>query len=146
MKLRSALTILAGLASMQAMPAYAQENPTVQDLADRWTESYNGANAEALVKLYSEDAEVYIHGEARLIGKDQIGQYWTADMGLENPITVLTVTDAVVDDEMRLVHGNYQVLDRTTGVGLGGGRFAHIWVLDNGKWQLDRDIWVDPGN
>jgi hypothetical protein len=36
------------------------------------------------------------------------------------------------------------VLNRVTGVALGGGRFAHIWVRNsNGQWGLNRDVWVN---
>jgi ketosteroid isomerase-like protein len=63
-------------------------------------------------------------------------------MKVNNPLTVLTVTDAVNGIDMKLVHGNYQVISRDTGVPLGQGRFAHIWTRSgNGEWRLDRDLW-----
>ncbi|WP_169053455.1 YybH family protein [Alteraurantiacibacter aquimixticola] len=127
-----------------ALPAAAQQSPAeVQELANRWTAAYNSVDVPALSDLYSDDAELYIHREGRFIGRASIGDYWAADMDRANPITVLNVTDSVVDNEMMLVHGNYQVLDRNTGVPLGGGRFAHIWVLEEDGWELDRDVWVD---
>ncbi|MCL6251008.1 DUF4440 domain-containing protein [Altererythrobacter sp. KTW20L] len=123
--------------------AAAQEDVTVQELANRWTAAYNSVDIPALAALYADDAELYIHHEGRVIGRGAISDYWAADMNRANPITVLNVTDAVVDSEMMLVHGNYQVLDRFLGVPLGSGRFAHIWVLDEDGWVLDRDVWVD---
>ena len=115
----------------------------MQELANRWTAAYNSVDVPALSELYADDAELYIHREGRFVGQAAIGDYWAADMDRANPITVLNVTDSVVDSEMMLVHGNYQVLDRDTGVPLGGGRFAHIWVLEEDGWVLDRDVWVD---
>jgi uncharacterized protein (TIGR02246 family) len=127
------------------LPLQAQQRQaSVQELADQWTAAYNQGNAETLARLYTDDAELYIHDEGRYVGRKEIREYWTQDVTRDNPITVLTVTDSVVDSEMMLVHGNYQVLNRVTGVALGGGRFAHIWVRnDNGQWGLDRDIWVN---
>jgi uncharacterized protein (TIGR02246 family) len=45
-----------------------------------------------------------------------------------------------------LVHGDYEVVSRTDGSQLGGGRFAHIWTraARNGEWLLDRDLWNEP--
>lgn len=59
-------------------------------------------------------------------------------------MTVLTVTDTVEGVDMTLVHGNYQVLNRRTGVVVGYGRFAHIWIQVGGEWRLDRDLWNQP--
>ncbi len=123
--------------------ALAQVETPVQELANRWTAAYNSVDVPALMALYADDAELYIHQEGRVIGREAISNYWAADMNRSNPITVLNVTDSVVDSEMMLVHGNYQVLDRNTGVPLGSGRFAHIWVLEDEGWQLDREVWVD---
>lgn len=142
-------TIFASLAlgtAALATPVLAQgpaDQTKVQELANRWTAAYNSVDIPALADLYADDAELYIHREGRFVGQVAISDYWAADMDRDNPITVLNVTDSVIDSEMMLVHGNYQVLDRNTGVPLGGGRFAHIWVLDEDGWVLDRDVWVD---
>jgi ketosteroid isomerase-like protein len=129
---------------LQAQQPAQQRQVSVQELANEWTAAYNQGKADSLAKLYTADAELYIHNEGRYVGRKQILEYWAKDVTRSNPITVLTVTDSVVDSEMMLVHGNYQVLNRVTGVALGGGRFAHIWVRDaNGQWGLDRDLWVN---
>lgn len=137
------LAVIASAALLGAGPAIAEERPEVQDLANRWTASYNEADAKALAAMYASDAELYVHNDGRYVGKEAIEAYWLSDMDISNPITVLTVTDSVSDTEMILVHGNYQVLDRKTGVPLGMGRFAHIWVLEDEGWVLDRDVWMD---
>ena len=134
---------VAALPQVASAQAAAQNDVSVQELANRWTAAYNSVDVPALMALYADDAELYIHQEGRVIGRDAISDYWAADMDRSNPITVLNVTDSVVDNEMMLVHGNYQVLDRTSGVPLGNGRFAHIWVLEDDGWELDREVWVD---
>jgi len=146
MTFRTLFASLALGATALATPAAGQDpadQAQVQELANRWTAAYNSVDVPALADLYADDAELYIHREGRFIGQASIGDYWACDMGRANPITELNVTDSVVDSEMMLVHGNYQVLDRNTGVPLGGGRFAHIWVLEEDGWVLDRDVWVD---
>ena len=124
----------------------AAQDASIADLAARWSTAYNTANANALAALYTPTAEAYIHGDQRLIGRNEIKAYWAKDMSVQSPMTVLTVTDTVVDIQMMLVHGNYQVLNRTTGVQEAHGRFAHIWVKNSpaDPWLLDRDLWVEP--
>lgn len=141
-------TKFVGLAAALAMLSFcsvatAQE---VQELANDWTEAYNSANAAALGALYAEDAKLFLHGSPSVSGRDAIQDYWADDMQVDNPLTVLTVTHSVDGFDMKLVHGNYQVLNRNTGVPLGQGRFAHIWTRDGNEWHLDRDMWSEAFN
>jgi uncharacterized protein (TIGR02246 family) len=139
-----ALTMLTSTVHAQA-PAGPSETQEVQQLANRWTEAYNRRNAAALGALYTEDARLYLHGSPTVSGRRNIQSYWADDMKEQNPITVLTVTHAVNGIDMKLVHGNYQVINRETGVPVGQGRFAHIWARTaNGEWHLDRDLWNQP--
>ncbi|GEM_PF-479024 len=149
MKLKTVAVLAAMGATALAFGAQAQDdadaNGSVQALADRWTAAYNSHDEQALGALYAEDAHLYLHGLPTYQGREEITAYWADDMQVDNPLTVLTVTNSVDGIDMVLVHGNYQVLDRDTGVPLGAGRFAHIWELDeNGDWLLDRDLWNQP--
>lgn len=138
-----------------AAPAFSQQidltgvatgqPPSAQELAASWMAAYNQHDADAIGGLYTEDARLYMHGQASVAGRDAIQSFWAADMVESNPLTVMNVTDPVVGFDMILVHGNYQVIDRDTGVPVGQGRFAHIWVQDvDGEWRLDRDLWNQP--
>jgi uncharacterized protein (TIGR02246 family) len=143
-------SIIAGVASLAlatglASAAAAQDATAVQDLANRWTSAYNSHDAAVLGQLYAEDAKLFLHGSPSYEGRQAIEEFWAEDMQVENPLTVLTVTHAVDGVDMKLVHGDYQVIDRSTGVPLGAGRFAHIWTLaEGGAWMLDRDLWNQP--
>jgi uncharacterized protein (TIGR02246 family) len=135
-----------GLAIGLAMTAFnfSAQAQEVQELANRWTEAYNSANAAGLGALYAEDARLFAHGSPTVSGRDAIQDYWADDLQVDNPLTVLTVTHSVDGFDMKLVHGNYQVLNRNTGVPLSHGRFAHIWTRDGNEWLLDRDMWNEP--
>lgn len=138
------LMLMPGLATaQQGRPGPSQ---LILDLANKWVEAYNTGDAKALAALYTEDATLFISGFPRSEGRDLIEEVWAADMGVGAPLTVLTVTDEVVGVDMRLVHGNYQVVNRDTGAAEGSGRFAHVWVLqkDGETWLLYVDLWQDP--
>lgn len=128
-----------------AWTARAQEAFDAQKLAERWTEAYNSHSRAALGSLYTETAHLMMHGSETLTGRDRIESFWAEDFLEGNPLTVLTVTHSLEGVDMVLVHGNYQVISRDTGIVLGMGRFAHIWNLANGdEWLLDRDMWNEP--
>jgi uncharacterized protein (TIGR02246 family) len=133
-------------AAQAARPnAQAAPQSEVQQLANRWTAAYNRRDGAGLANLYTTTAKLFAHGSPTVSGRPAIQSYWADDMRVNNPLTVLRVTHSVDGIDMKLVHGDYQVLNRDTGVPLGGGRFAHIWVREaDGQWRLDRDLWNQP--
>lgn len=123
------------------------QDVTAQDLADSWIRAYNAHNGAELASLYSENSVLMLHGEETVRGRQDIGAYWAEDFREGNPITTLAVTHAINGHDLILVHGNYQVIDRESGLSLGSGRFAHMWMMNEDEvWELDRDLWHDPFN
>jgi uncharacterized protein (TIGR02246 family) len=124
--------------------AEAASADEVSRLAARWTEAYNKHDRQALQALYGDDARLMMHGAPTIAGRAAIGAFWAEDFGESNPLTLLKVTHALEGADMVLVHGNYEVIDRTDGTKVGLGRFAHIWMATrDGGWQLDRDLWFE---
>lgn len=116
----------------------------VQELAARWTGAYNQHDRAALQALYTSDARLMMHGAPTITGRAAIGDFWAQDFDEGNPLTLLKVTHALQGVDMVLVHGNYEVVNRTDGAKMGLGRFAHIWTAaPNGGWLLDRDLWYE---
>jgi ketosteroid isomerase-like protein len=145
-RLRPFLTAAVLLIGATATTASAQElQEDVQKLADRWSEAYNSHNRAALGRLYTANAHLMMHGSPTIAGREKIEDFWADDFLAGNPLTVLNVTHSLEGADMILVHGNYEVIDRDTGVVLGRGRFAHIWNKGEGDtWLLDRDLWNEP--
>ena len=137
---RAALGML--LVASFALVGRAQDD-IIRELTQKWTGAYNTHDRAAIGALYAADARVMLHGGASVIGRKGIEAFWAEDFELKNPLTVLTVTHSVTGVDMALVHGNYQVIQRETGAVLASGRFAHIWTLTDGKWLIDRDLWVE---
>jgi ketosteroid isomerase-like protein len=133
------------IASLLVMPLlHAQQAPDPQELADQWTLAYNNHDRATLSSLYAVDANVMMHGSKTIKGQQAIGDMWAADFLDSNPITTLQVTSSEQGEDMVLVHGNYQVINRNDGLLLASGRFAHIYMLgSDGKWLLDRDLWLE---
>jgi ketosteroid isomerase-like protein len=133
--------------SVAALTASAQRaaSSDVQELASRWTSAYNKHDRAALGALYADGARLMMHGAATIAGRQAIEEFWAGDFEDSDPLTLLKVTHSVTGSDMLLVHGDYEVISRTDGSELGGGRFAHLWTRgDRGEWRLDRDLWNEP--
>lgn len=136
----SAGLLLFSLAVKAATPGFDS-----QELADRWSMAYNEHNPARLSELYDANAVLMLHGNLTLKGRQAIHDYWVQDFRESNPITTLKVSHTIEGQDMILVHGDYQVVDRNDGTLLGQGRYAHIWLQDaTGNWVLDRDLWYEP--
>jgi uncharacterized protein (TIGR02246 family) len=129
---------------LSAFPWSAHAQSNIQDLADQWVAAYNSHNREALAELYTEDARLMVHGSPTVAGRASIEEFWADDFMEGDPLTLLTVTNSVTGIDMMLVHGDYRVVDRSDGMLLGAGRFAHVWTRDGQRWRLDRDLWNQP--
>ena len=138
----TARAVLGACLCVAGSAAIAQED--VQQLADRWVAAYNSHDRDALADLYSDDARLMVHGSPTVAGRAAIETFWANDFTEGNPLTLLTVTNSVNGVDMKLVHGDYRVIDRDDGALLGAGRFAHVWMLDGRDWELDRDLWNQP--
>jgi uncharacterized protein (TIGR02246 family) len=133
--------------SVVALTASAQRatSSDVQALADRWTSAYNKHDRAALGAVYADSARLMMHGAPTIAGRQAIEEFWAGDFEDSDPLTLLKVTHSVTGSDMLLVHGDYEVISRTDGSELGGGRFAHLWTRsERGEWRLDRDLWNEP--
>ena len=121
----------------------AQAPVDAQDLAERWTTAYNNHDGEALAAIYTEGAELAAHGGPAMSGRDTIRSFWAADFGEGNPLTLLNVSHTVGGNDMLLVQGEYEVVDRNGGATLVSGGFVQVWTLDGTDWRIDREFWFD---
>jgi uncharacterized protein (TIGR02246 family) len=132
------------VAWLAGTPLVVHAQETVQQLADRWVSAYNKHDRAALGTLYTDDAQLMMHGAATIAGRGKIEQFWASDFKTDDPLTLLNVTHSLQGSDMTLVHGNYRVVSRKDGSELGAGRFAHVWTKDGkGDWRLDRDLWTE---
>jgi uncharacterized protein (TIGR02246 family) len=128
-----------------AASAQRASQTDVQGLADRWAAAYNKHDRAALGGVYTDGARLMMHGATTIAGRQAIEEFWAGDFEDRDPLTLLKVTNSVMGSDMVLVHGDYEVVSRTDGSELGGGRFAHLWTrAGNGEWRLDRDLWNEP--
>lgn len=140
--IRTRNTVIAMIALLST--AVHAQDTTVQELTDKWSSAYNTFDNEALSNLYTENAHLYTDELPMLVGREEIEAFWSNDFTVDNPKTVLSVTQSVVGYDMIFVQGDYQVLSNETDLVLSSGEFGHIWHKVDGDWKINQDIWTQP--
>ena len=133
----------AGAIGLASAGLHAHSSSDAQVLADLWAQAFNSHDAGAVAALYRDEAELSQHNAPTLVGRRNIRAFWKVDLVQGDRLALLTVTSTLDGTDMTLVHGTYQMLDRSSGAAMGSGHFAQIWRLDGGEWRIDRDIWSD---
>lgn len=119
-----AIILMAGLA--MSAPAFADDpKATAQAAADRWDQSFNTGDMDALTTLYGTDAEVVTKG-APLSGGPSIQAYFTNLKAKGFADHKVTVQSAKAKGDLLLASGRWEA----SGPGDGGARkvFSGNWV------------------
>jgi len=116
-----------------------QRNPTAApQLSARWVNAYNAEDADALMALYAEDAELAIEPTGSVRGREAIGSFWKDDFGVTRPSTALNLTDVYVAGDLAHLEGDYEVTEKGK---LTRGRFVQLWMNDGNAWHIHREMW-----
>ncbi len=120
---------------------------TAQDLAaaigaanDRFMEAFAAGDAQAVARLYTEDAKLLPPGSDAVEGRAAIAEFWRA---------VIMGGVARVSLNLDEVHGSgdwaYELsrwaMYDADGGAVGEGKYIVIWRRTAEGWRLHRDIW-----
>ena len=116
-----------------------QRNPgAAPQLSARWVNAYNAADADALMALYAEEAELAIEPTGSVRGREAIGSFWKDDFGEKKPTTALNLTDVYVAGDLAHLEGDYEVTEKGK---VTKGRFVQLWMRDGNAWRIHREMW-----
>jgi len=109
-----------------------------------WFECYAKADADAMAKLYAEDALLMPPGAPAVTGRPAIKAFLGADaaksksdgMSLKND----KITGAFVSGDTGWISGTYTVTD-ASGKTIDSGSYLSVHRKTNGAWLYVRDIW-----
>jgi len=125
-------------------PAIADRDE-VDDLLERYLAAYNNGDAAALAELYSADAVLLPHDQARARGRSKIEQFWKRTLRFDparrmgRSVSTLLMAKKAGADVAYLVG--------TFGIGSGDIRnFTICLVRDSeGKWRIASEMWNSNG-
>jgi uncharacterized protein (TIGR02246 family) len=129
---------------LAAAPAFAgPDEDAIRAHGHAWVRAFKAGDIEALMRLYTPDAEVALHGQPKLKGIDAIRGYFTPR--LKTPPDA----DFLLKEESLEVHGNlaiflsrYWFTLRTGGKAVeDAGRSLIVYRKGtDGKWRIRVDI------
>ena len=119
-------------------PSFQHDPKASEQLASQWTTAYNAGDAEGLMALYADDAELSTHPAGSIQGRKAIGGFWKDDFGGGKPSTTLTLTDAYMAGGLAHLEGQYEVADKGT---VTRGHYVQLWMQDGDAWRIHREMW-----
>ncbi len=118
---------------------------TLKTAAATWAAAYNRGDVDAIVAMYTDDAQLLPEGSEAIVGHEAIRAFFKKLMGAQPPDNVqfsrfefYGVEPAVTersDVEIRDHNGKLKVRAKQ----------VLIRVKQNGQWKIHRDIWTNDG-
>lgn len=138
------LVMLASYTTGAAAADAAADEAAIRALNQTWIKSYNSADANALVGLYTADAVLMAPGVPSARGTAAIRAYFVKDVeevkkaGLV--FSVVGKTDVGISGDLAWESGAYTAKDKS-GATVDSGKFLSVSRKKDGKWFMFRDTW-----
>ena len=137
--------LIAIAALLLAAPAFATpaDEAAIRDHGRQWVMAFKGGDIEGLMKLYTPDAEVALHGQPKLKGIDAIRAYFTPRLKSPPDADFLLAEESlVVDGDMAAFMSKYWFTIRTPkGEFKDPGRSLIVYRRGkDGVWRIRMDI------
>jgi len=128
-----ALVLIAG-------PASAQQKAKAQLMvrSSEWTAAFNRGDAEAVARLYAQDALMMAPGAEPVMGRDGI-QAMLAGMAESGVQLQLEILDVMSEGYLAVVNGKY-VMTSAEGEHVDHGPYVEVWWSKDGVWSIHKDI------
>jgi uncharacterized protein (TIGR02246 family) len=133
------------LLMMPAVPALATpaDEAAIRDHGREWVKAFKGGDVDALMKLYTPDAEVALHGQPKLKGIEAIRGYFTPLLKTPPDADFLLAEESlVVDGNQAAFMSKYWFTVRTPkGELRDPGRSLIVYRRGaDGVWRIRMDI------
>jgi uncharacterized protein (TIGR02246 family) len=135
------VAVLTAIVVMLSGPAFAQDNATVQRLADQFAEAFNNNAATGIGELYSEEAILVPPGADIRMGRKDIQAFWVQQAKLAEAlsIAVLDVKSLGPDVARGVVRG--EMVTKGVRPQHLAGRNVVILQKVGADWKLAAHIW-----
>jgi uncharacterized protein (TIGR02246 family) len=115
----------------------------IEAVNQKFGAAYNAHNAEAIAKLYTEQAIVFPPGQDMVKGREGIRKFWAGmiDSGIKFD-SLDTVSVEKYDHTAREIgHFTLSIPHAGGPPTQASGKYVVVWKLVKGAWLLDSDIW-----
>jgi uncharacterized protein (TIGR02246 family) len=119
--------------------------PTIEATAANWAEAFNRGDVDAIVEMYTDDAQLLPEGSEAIVGSSKIREFFRTMKGA-NPVQTIRFSNFELfgSDPVITEHSDVEIRDKDGRVELRGKQVL-IRVKQNGRWKIHRDIWTNNG-
>ena len=118
----------------------------IEQVNARFSQAIARGDAQAIAKLYTEDAILLPERGEMVKGRQAIGEFWKTAM--DDGVKSVTVTTLDVGGSGDLAHEVGTVLLTLQAEGrppaTASAKFVVVWKREADGWKIHRDIWNDP--
>jgi uncharacterized protein (TIGR02246 family) len=137
----SRLAAIVALLVLSAMPAAAQNKPTIQKLSDEWSAAFNKGDSHALAEMYTDDAHVLPAGAEMVHGRQAIQGFWDNAMKQLGDARLTTVDVQPLGPDAAREIGTFSFKTKGSQPQEVTGKYVVVWRKVNDQWKLATDIW-----
>ena len=123
-----------------ATPAIAQQTTKAEMMikSSEWSAAFNRGDADALARLYAQDAVLMAPGAEPVEGRDGIRRALTEfiEAGLQ---LQLEIKDVMSQGYLAVVTGKF-VMTSAEGDHVDHGPYVEVWWNKDGAWHMHKDI------
>jgi len=102
--------------------------------------AFRSKDANAMARLYAEDAEVMPPHADVVRGRDAIRALWQEFIQAGIREIRLTTAEVSEGEDLAFESGRYDIIG-DTGQSMDKGKYIVVWRQEGGSWKLYRDIW-----
>lgn len=116
------------------------EVKTAIDAANqKFMDALAAKDSTSVASMYSSEARLLPPNEAPVEGRDNIKNFWQGF--IDGGLIAKLVTDEVhTMGDMAAEVGTFKI-ETADGKEIDNGKYIVLWIKENGKWKLHRDMW-----
>lgn len=135
---------VAGLVTVMALTAgssFAQEpRAAIEAVNKEFLAAFAKQDATGVSSLYTADAEAFPPNSAVIRGRAGIAKMWQGVFAAGIASAEVTTTEVHAQGPLAYEVGSY-AMKLKDGTVADRGKYVVVWLKEDGKWKLHRDIW-----
>jgi uncharacterized protein (TIGR02246 family) len=118
---------------------------SLQAAAARWAAAFNRGDVDAIVAMYTDDAQLLPEGSEALVGRKAIRDFFEKLMGTRPPDHIEFNNFEFYGAEPAVTERSDLEIRDASGKLKARGKQVLIRVKQNGQWKIHRDMWTNNG-
>jgi len=129
------------VALLIAVPAFAQDKATMDELNTEFMAAFNKGDMAALGQMYTDDAYLLPPGAGIVKGRAAIQTFWTNAAAAIGDLKLTTTDVKPLGGDAAREIGTFTLMTTGDKPQEVAGKYVVVWEKAGGKWKLATDVW-----